>query len=102
MSDWKPYNGEYGRCTKGMALSYLGEAYLWKAYKARFNGDGDAKSTENIKLAKAALEQVVNSGVYKLAQSFSTLWDVDEAWPKECVFQVVNDMGAGNYGKWDS
>jgi hypothetical protein len=100
--DWKPYNGEYGRCTKGMALSYLGEAYLWKAYKARFNGDGDAKSTENIKLAKAALEQVVNSGVYKLAQSFSTLWDVDEAWPKECVFQVVNDMGAGNYGKWDS
>ncbi|WP_048798398.1 RagB/SusD family nutrient uptake outer membrane protein, partial [Segatella buccae] len=26
--DWKPYNGEYGRCTKGMALSYLGEAYL--------------------------------------------------------------------------
>lgn len=99
---WKPYKSQYGRCTKGMALSYLGEAYLWKAYKARFNGEGDTKSTENIKLAKTALEEVVNSGTYELAPSFSTLWDVDEAWPKECVFQVVNDMGAGNYGKWDS
>jgi|SRR5574344_513835 hypothetical protein len=100
--DWKPWNGEYGRCTKGMALSYLGEAYMWKAYKARFNSKDEAKSTENIKLAKAALEQVINSKTYELAPSFSTLWDVDEAWPKECVFQVVNDMGAGNYGKWDS
>ncbi len=100
--DWKPYNGEYGRCTKGMALSYLGDAYMWKAYKARVNGNGDAESTANIKLAKEALGQVVNSGVYELAPSFSTLWDADEAWPKECVWQVVNDMGAGNYGKWDS
>lgn len=102
--DWKPYNGEYGRCTKGMALSYLGEAYLWKAYKARFNNESGAKekSDANIKLAKEALEQVVTSGTYELAPSFATLWDVGEAWPKECVFQVVNDMGAGNYGKWDS
>lgn len=100
--DWVPYNSEYGRCTKGMALSYLGEAYLWKAYKARVNGDGDAKSTENIKLAKDALEQVVTSGTYELARSFSTLWDVDEAWPKEAVWQVVMDMGKGNYGKWDT
>lgn len=100
--DWKPYNGEYGRCTKGMALSYLGEAYLWKAYKARLNSKDEAKSTENVKLAKEALEQVVNSGTYDLAPSFSTLWDVGEAWPKEAVWQVVNDMGAGNYGKWDS
>jgi len=100
--DWKPYNGEYGRCTKGMALAYLGEAYLWKAYKARVNGDGNAKSDENIRLAKDALEQVINSGVYELAPSFSTLWDADEAWPKEAVWQVVMDMGAGNYAKWDA
>jgi hypothetical protein len=100
--DWKPYNGEYGRATKGMALSYLGEAYMWKAYKARVNGDGDAKSKENIQLAKDALEQVVKSGIYELAPSFSTLWDADEAWPKEAVWQVVMDMGAGNYAKWDA
>jgi hypothetical protein len=30
------------------------------------------------------------------------LWDVDVAWNKEAVWQVVMDMGAGNYGKWDS
>ena len=45
---------EYGRCTEGMALSYLGEAYLWKAYKARVNESNEAKSKENIQLAKQA------------------------------------------------
>ena len=99
---WTPYNGEYGRCTKGMALSYLGEAYMWKAYKARVNGEGDAKSDENIRLAKAALEEVINSGTYELAPSYTTLWDAGEAWPKEAVWQVVNDMGKGNYGAWNS
>ena len=99
--DWKPYNSEYGRCTKGMALSYLGDAYMWKAYKARFNGKAE-ESKPNLELAKAALSQVITSKTYELAPSYSTLWDVDEAWPKECVWQVVNDMGAGNYGKWDS
>ncbi|MGM9712894.1 MAG: RagB/SusD family nutrient uptake outer membrane protein [Prevotella sp.] len=100
--EWKPFRDEYGRCTKGMALSYLGEAYLWKAYKARVNGDGDAKSKENIQLAKQALEQVMNSGTYELVPSYTTLWDVDEAWPKEAVWQVVMDMGKGNYGQWNT
>jgi hypothetical protein len=31
--DWKPYNGQYGRCTKGMAKAYLADAYMWKAYR---------------------------------------------------------------------
>ena len=100
--DWKPWNGQYGRATKGMALSYLGEAYLWKAYKARVNGEGEAKSTENIRLAKDALQKVVDSGEYALVESYGTLWDADEAWPKESVWQVVNDMGKGNYGAWNS
>ena len=30
--DWQPYNGQYGRCTKGMALAFLGDAYMWKAF----------------------------------------------------------------------
>ena len=100
--DWTPYKGQYGRCTKGMALSYLGEAYMWKAYKARVNGEGDAKSNENIRLAAEALKQVIESKTYELSPSYSVLWDADEAWPKESVWQVVNDMGAGNYGAWNS
>ncbi len=100
--DWAPANGEYGRCTKGMALSYLGEAYLWKAYKARLNGDGDAKSRENIQLAKDALQKVIDSGTYELVPSYSTLYDADEAWPKEAVWQVVMDMGTGNYSQWNT
>lgn len=99
---WTPQNNEYGRCTKGMALSYLGEAYLWKAYKARVNGEGDEKSKENIQLAAAALKDVIDNGPYELAPSYSTLWDVGLAWPKEAVWQVVMDMGAGNYSNWDS
>ena len=31
--DWEPMDGQYGRCTKGMALAYLGDAYMWKAYR---------------------------------------------------------------------
>ncbi|WP_319481948.1 RagB/SusD family nutrient uptake outer membrane protein [uncultured Draconibacterium sp.] len=100
--EWAPQNNELGRCTKGMALSYLGEAYMWKAYKARINGDGDAKSNENIQLAADALKEVIDDGPYELAPSYSTLWDVGLAWPKEAVFQVVMDMGAGNYSNWDS
>ena len=30
--DWEPFQGQYGRCTKGMALTFLGDAYMWKAY----------------------------------------------------------------------
>ncbi len=26
--DWEPMDGQYGRCTKGMALAYLGDAYM--------------------------------------------------------------------------
>lgn len=100
--EWQPQSSQYGRATKGMALSYLGEAYMWKAYKARLNGDGDTKDKENIQLAKAALEEVVNSGVYELVPSYTTLWDTDEAWPKEAVWQVVMDMGSGNYSSWST
>ena len=97
--DWTPQNGEYGRATKGMAESYLGEAYMWKAFRARANKD-EATSRECLEKAKAALEDVVNNGPYELNLSYSTLWDADEAWSKEAVWQVVMDMGKGNYADW--
>jgi len=105
--DWKPFNGEYGRATKGMALSYMAECYLWKAYRQRVQAGSElqpmetSESLENVKKAKDYLETVINSGTYELVPCFSTLWDPGVAWPKEAVWQVVIDMGEGNYNKFD-
>ena len=49
--DCDPQGGQYGRCTKGFALSYLGEAYMWKAYRV------PAEAAANYALADAALLQ---------------------------------------------
>src|SRR5450759_465150 len=85
--DWNPLNGEYGRCTKGFALSYLGEAYMWKAYRV------PDQATANYTLAAAALLQVIQSGKYELNPSFTTLWDPGAVWTKECIWEEVLDQG---------
>lgn len=79
--DWAPENGEYGRATKGMALSYLAEAYMWKAYKT---GESSYYSD-----AESYLKQVIESGTYELNPSFTTLWDPGAVWTKESVWQIV-------------
>jgi hypothetical protein len=86
--DWDPMDGEYGRCTKGFALSYLAEAYMWKAYKV------PEVANENYNLAAAALLQVINSGRYELNPSFTTLWDPGAVWTKECIWEEVLDEGS--------
>lgn len=91
--DWKPMDGQYGRCTKGMALTYLGDAYMWKAYRCP-----DQKQA-CIQKAKEAFEQVINSGVYELNRSFSTLWDAAGVWGKEAIWEEVLDEGS-NWGNW--
>ena len=48
--DWEPMDGQYGRCTKGMALAYLGDAYMWKAYRC------PETANECYGLAKTALK----------------------------------------------
>jgi len=85
---WDPLNGEYGRCTKGFALSYLGEAYMWKAYRV------PTEAAPNYTLAAAALLQVINSGKYELNPSFTTLWDPGAVWTKESIWEEVLDEGA--------
>ncbi|WP_167619201.1 RagB/SusD family nutrient uptake outer membrane protein [Maribellus sediminis] len=89
---WEPLNGEYGRITKGFALSYLGEAYMWMAFRV------PDKATENYQLAAAALLEVINSGKYALNPSFTTLWDPGEVWTKECIWEEVLDEGS----QWNS
>ncbi len=89
---WDPMNSEYGRCTKGFALSFLGEAYMWMAYRV------PTKAKENYTLAAAAFKQVIESGKYELNPSFTTLWDPGAVWTKECIWEQVLDEGS----QWNS
>ena len=93
--DWKPFQGQYGRCTKGMALTFLGDAYMWKAYTV------PETANESYQKAYDAFQQVINSGVYKLNPSFTTLYDAEEAWPDECIWQILLNCG-DEYGSWDN
>jgi hypothetical protein len=90
--EWDPMSGEYGRCTKGFALSYLGEAYMWMAYRV------PEKAKDNYTLAAAAFKQVIDSGKYELNPSFTTLWDPGAVWTKECIWEEVLDEGS----QWNS
>jgi len=87
--DWQPREGINGRPTKGMVLSYLGEAYLWRAYIARQKGEDDIPFVNK---AREALGQVIDSGIYHLEPCYSNLWDGDVVWSEECVWQFVNEM----------
>jgi len=91
---WEPYNGQYGRCTKGMAEAYLADSYMWKAYRC------PDKADEDYKLAKTALEDILNNGPYELNASFTTLFDADEAWGKEAIWQAILNEG-DQWGGWD-
>ena len=91
---WEPFQGEYGRATKGMAEAYLGDSYMWKAYRC------PDKAAECYGLAKAALKDVLENGPYKLNRSFTTLYDADEAWGKEAIWQAILNEG-DQWGGWD-
>ena len=93
--DWEPFQGEYGRCTKGMALTFLGDAYMWKAYTV------PETANECYQKAYDAFQQVINSGTYELSPSFTALYDATEAWPKECIWQVLVNTG-DEYSSWDA
>lgn len=93
--EWDPLNGQYGRCTKGFALSYLGEAYMWMAYRV------PDKATENYTLAESVLKQVIESGKYELNPSFTTLWDPGAVWTKECIWEEVLDEGS-QWNSWNN
>jgi len=91
---WEPLHGQYGRCTKGMAEAYLADSYMWKAYRC------PDKAAECYGLAKAALKDIIDNGPYELNASFSTLFDADEAWGKEAIWQAVLNEG-DQWGGWD-
>ncbi len=103
--DWQPMDGQYGRATKGMALAYLGDAYMWKAYRLTDGANGQTQdataATQLYKQAADCFKQILNSGTYQLNESFTTLWDPASAWGKEAIWVEQLDEG-NNWGKWDN
>ena len=93
--DWEPFQSQYGRCTKGMALTFLGDAYMWKAYTVPETANDCYQKAYN------AFNEVINSGTYELSPSFTALYDAAEAWPKECIWQILLNCG-DKYGSWDN
>ena len=92
---WDPSNGQYGRITKGFALSFLGEAYMWKAYRV------PAEAAADYGLAKTVFEQVIASGKYELNKSYTTLFDPGAVWTKECIWEEVLDEGS-QWNQWSN
>ena len=85
--DWKPFNDQYGRCTKGMAKAYLADAYMWKAYRC------PETASDMYNKAKAELKSIIDSGTYKLATNFATNWDPAGFWNEECIWAMCSDEG---------
>ena len=102
---WEPMNGQYGRATKGMALAYLGDAYMWKAYRLSDGANGQTQDANEAKTCyqKAAdcFQQIINSGTYELSKSYTTNWDPAGVWNKETIWCEVLDEGA-NSSKWET
>lgn len=94
---WQPFRGQYGRATKGMALSYLADAYMWKAYR---NG-GLENNKDIVTKAYDCLKSVYDSKTYKLNPCFSTNWDCDGGgWNSECIWAEILDEGS-NHSGWN-
>lgn len=93
--EWDPMDNEYGRITKGFALSFLGEAYMWKAYRV------PAEAAANYQLAAAALKQVIDSKKYELNKSYTTLFDPGAVWTKESIWEEVLDEGS-QWNQWSN
>ncbi len=89
---WKPYNDQYGRCTKGMAGAYLADAYMWKAYRC------PDKASDCYNNAKVVLKEIITSGTYALTSNYATNWDPAGFWNEECVWAMVSDEG----NEWSS
>ena len=95
--EWKPRNGEYGRATKGMALTYLADSYMWKAVRCNDN----SLYAE----AKKIYKEIIDSKTYKLQPSFSTLYEPTTAfWNQETIWAEVLDerdsYANGEYGSF--
>jgi hypothetical protein len=85
-------SGEEGRATKGAALALMGKAYLYWA---------DLKNDDAILFGKAAkaFQQLVDLGIYELADDMSTLFRFNVRNTKESVFEIQhNPLWSSDWG----
>lgn len=89
--DWKPWNGEKGRITKGMAKAYLAQAYM---YNKKFD------------LAKQELDDVIRSGEYRLNPCYGQIHQEDRFWDAESIWEITyphhGNLNWGADGKTDA
>jgi hypothetical protein len=89
--DWRPFNSQYGRITKGMCKSYLAQVYMYQ---------------KDFQKAKGLIEEVINSGVYTLNPCYGKIFNYESAWTSESIWEVMYpmhaDMGWGATGKTDA
>ena len=71
--DWIPENGDYGRITKGMAMSYEALTYMYK---------------KDFTSAKALLKDIIDHGPYELTPCYGEIHQFDNYWSKESVWEV--------------
>ena len=98
--DWQPRIGIHtsginGTMTRGIALTYLGDAYMWKAYRC------PELAGECYSLAADVLGKVIEEGPYRLNESYTTLWDpiplnASTDFNREAIYvQVLEDASWG-------
>lgn len=84
MLDWTPWNGEYGRVTKGMAKAYLAQAYMYN---------------KHFEAARKELKDIIDSGVYGLEECFGLIHQENSYWNKESVWEIgYPSFGNLNWG----
>lgn len=76
-----------GRATKGAAYSYLGLAYLTRAYEE------PGKKDEYLKQAVQALDEVKG---YSLVKNFSSMFDSSNKNSSESIFELQTSMSTAN------
>jgi hypothetical protein len=88
-----------GRPTKYAALAHLAKTYMFQGFDI---GTG-APNTAKLQQAKTALDQIVNSGKFRLIDNFSQNFDSDTRNNAESIFEVqyaksASDDGAATAG----
>lgn len=83
--DDEPYNGDYGRATKGAARALLAKTYAQM---------GDYTN------CLAYCNKVINEGPYELVANYSNLWGLSNKNTSESIFEIQVPTNGSPYSVW--